>query len=348
MTVTSAPTLAKTTAMFREAAEAPAWVAAALERNADVVAALAARLRASPPRAVVTIARGSSDNAATYARYLIETRLEILTASMPPSIASVYGARPVMADTLCLVVSQSGHSPDLLAAAAAAEAAGALVVAIVNDEASPLAKQAAVVLPIAAGLETSVAATKSFIGTLAVMAQLVAAWADDTALADAVAMLPERLDAAWASDWSEALPVLEAADHLYVVSRGPALGVAQEAALKFKETCGLHAEAFSSAEVRHGPMTLAGPGFPVFALMPDDAGRAGVAAAVAAFVAQGAPVIVAGGTGGTIALPVVDCHPLLRPIILAQSLYRLVDNLARRRGFDADRPDFLAKVTKTL
>ncbi len=343
-------TLSTSTAMFREAAEAPAWVAAALQRNAGVVAALAARLRAAPPRAVVTIARGSSDNAATYARYLIETQLEILTASMSPSIASVYGAQPAMADTLCLVISQSGHSPDLLAAAAAAEAAGALVGAIVNDEASPLAKQAAVVLPIAAGLETSVAATKSFIGTLAVMAQLVAAWAEDAVLLDAVATLPERLEAAWASDWSAALPLLETADHLYVVSRGPALGVAQEAALKFKETCGLHAEAFSAAEVRHGPMTLAGPGFPVFALMPGDAGRAGTEAAVAAFVAQGAPVIVAGDTEspGTIALPVVDCHPLLRPIIQAQSLYRLVDALALRRGFDADRPDFLAKVTKTL
>lgn len=343
--------LAPSTAMFREAAEAPAWVAAALEQNASIVAALVARLRASPPRAVVTIARGSSDNAATYARYLIETQLEILTASMPPSIASVYGARPAMVNTLCLVISQSGHSPDLLAAAAAAETAGALVVAIVNDEASPLAQQAAVVLPIAAGLETSIAASKSFIGTLAVIAQLVAAWSENSALTAALALLPAQLDAAWAADWTAALPMLTAADHLYVVSRGLTLGVAQEAALKFKETCGLHAEAFSAAEVRHGPMTLAGAAFPVFALMPGDAGRVGVETAVRAFVTQGAPVIVAGASGdlpGTIEVPVADCHDLLRPIVQAQSFYRLVDELARRRGFDADRPEHLVKVTKTL
>ncbi len=342
--------LAARTAMFDEAAEAPGRVAGGRLRRAPAIAELVARLHAAPPRAVITIARGSSDNAATYARYLIETRLEVLTASAPPSVASIYAARPGMTDSLCLVLSQSGHSPDLLAAAAAAAAAGAFVVALVNDEASPLAAAADLVLPVAAGPEASVAATKSFLCTLAAVAELVAAWAGDAGLAAAIDELPATLAAAWAADWSPAAPLLVAADHLYVVGRGPALGAAQEAALKFKETCGLHAEAFSAAEVRHGPMTLAGPAFPVFALVPADAAREGVMATIHGFAAQGAPVVAAGigAADGVLGLPVGDSHPLLRPLLQVQSLYRLVDDVARRRGHDPDRPEFLSKVTRTL
>ncbi len=338
------------TAMFAEAAEAPGRVAGGRLRRAPIIAELARRLRAAPPRAVITVARGSSDNAATYARHLIETRLEVLTASTPPSVASIYAARPDLAGSLCLVISQSGRSPDLLAAAASAAAAGALVVAIVNDEESPLAAAADLVLPIAAGVEISVAATKSFLGTLAAIAELVAAWAEDAPLAAGLADLPDLLAAAWDTDWSSALPVLVATNHLYVIGRGPVLGVAQEAALKFKETCGLHAEAFSAAEVRHGPMTLAGPSFPVLALIPDDAGRDAVEAAVRAFAAQGAPVITAGATAipGVVALATGAAHPLLRPLLQAQSVYRLIELLARQRGFHPDRPDFLSKVTQTL
>src|ERR1700685_3332485 len=123
--------------MFREAAEAPAVVRTQLRMNQRTIMDLADRLRASPPRAVVTLGRGSSDNAATYARYLIETRLGVMTASAPPSVSSISEVAPDMPGTLCLVISQSGRSPDLLAAAEAAASAGALVVAMVNDAESP-------------------------------------------------------------------------------------------------------------------------------------------------------------------------------------------------------------------
>lgn len=333
--------------MFTEAAQAPAVVEAQLVRNAPVVAALAANLRARPPRAVVTIARGSSDNAATYARYLLEVRLGVLTASAPPSVSSVYGAALDMADTLVLALSQSGRSPDLLAAAQAAARAGARVVALVNDEASPLAAIAEVTIPLAAGPERSVAATKSFIASLTAVAQLVGAWSADIGLAAGLAALPEALDRAWALDWSPALATLAHADHLYTIGRGPGFAVAQEAALKFKETCGLHAEAFSTAEVRHGPMALVGADFPVLAFLPRDETRAGVEETVAALRAQGATVLAVGGTGGD-ALPMIDCHPLLLPIAQTQAFYRLVDALAALRGHDPDAPPHLAKVTETL
>jgi glucosamine--fructose-6-phosphate aminotransferase (isomerizing) len=333
--------------MFAEAAEAPAVVATQLARNARLVATLASSLRARPPRAVVTIARGSSDNAATYARYLLETRLGVLTASAPPSVNSVYGATPDMADTLVLAISQSGRSPDLLAAAEAAASTGARVVALVNEERSPLAELAALTIPLSAGTERSVAATKSFIAALSAVAQLVAYWSEDDKLKAGLDALPATLESAWALDWSAALPPLGRAEHLYVVGRGAGLAVAQEAALKLKETCGLHAEAFSAAEIRHGPMALVGAGFPVLAFVPSDESREGVEESVASLRAQGASVLTVGGAGKD-GLPMVDCPPLLLPLAQTQALYRMVDALAALRGHDPDAPPHLAKVTETL
>jgi glucosamine--fructose-6-phosphate aminotransferase (isomerizing) len=334
------------TAMAREAAEAPACVARQWRAGAGTIRGLAARLRANPPRTVVTIARGSSDNAATYARYMIETRLEVLTASLAPSTASVFTAQPEMTDVLALAISQSGRSPDLLAAARGARDGGALLVALVNDSASPLADLADVVIPLDAGPELSVAATKSFITALGAIAALVACWADDQDLLAAIEALPATLALAWDSDWTLFVDALADAVGLYVLGRGPGFAAAQEAALKLKETCGLHAEAFSAAEVRHGPMALIHSGFPVIAFVPDDAGREGVDAAIAAARAQGATLLEVGGDDqqGPI-LPA--CHPALTPIVQIQGFYRMVDALAARRGYDPDNPPHLSKVTST-
>jgi glucosamine--fructose-6-phosphate aminotransferase (isomerizing) len=335
--------------MFREAAEAPQTIRRQLAANAPLLAALAARLRASPPRAVITVARGSSDNAATFARYLIETRLGLVTASAPPSVSSVYDAAPDMAGMLCLAISQSGRSPDLLSAAQRAREAGALVVALVNDAASPLAEIAEVTIPLAAGPELSVAATKSFLATLSAVAQLVALWLGDEALLAALESLPEGLAAAWDADWSAAEARLMDVQDLYVLGRGVGFGVAQEAALKLKETCGLHAEALSAAEVRHGPMALVGRGFPVMAFAQDDESRPGVEAVIQACLEQGAEVIQIGGEArtGVLELPTAPAHPTVEPILFALSFYRLACQLAVARGFDPDRPPHLKKVTET-
>jgi glucosamine--fructose-6-phosphate aminotransferase (isomerizing) len=336
--------------MFAEAAEAPAAVRAQLAANRQPVETLVRRLRSAPPRAVVTLGRGSSDHASTYARYLIETRLGIMTSSAAPSVSSVYDAAPDMDHVLVLAISQSGKSPDLLAAAQAAQAAGALVVALVNDERSPLASLAQLVLPLKAGPELSVAATKSYIAALAAAAQLVACWADDLALQVALEGLPELLASAWTLDWTVAVPALATAQSLYVLGRGIGYGAAQEAALKFKETCGMHAEAFSTAELRHGPMALVGPGFPVLAFVQDDETRPGVEHAAASCAAQGAATLQAGGLthAGVTALPSVAGHPVLEPIAQVQSFYRMANALALARGFDPDRPPHLRKITETM
>lgn len=262
------------TLMFREAAEAAAVVAAQFERNHATVSALAASLRAAPPPFVVTCARGSSDHAATYAKYLFETQLGVVTASASPSVGSVYEAPLQLRGALYLVISQSGKSPDLLRNAQAAKDAGARVVALVNVEDSPLAQLADTVIPLGAGPEKSVAATKSYLASLAAILQLGAHWKNDPALLGALQELPQALRAAWQADWRSLTDGLVEAHNLFVLDRGLGLAAAQEAALKFKETCGLHAEAYSSAEVKHGPMALVGPGFPVLAFdQPDEAGE---------------------------------------------------------------------------
>jgi glucosamine--fructose-6-phosphate aminotransferase (isomerizing) len=335
--------------MFREAAQAPAVVRTQLAANATQVARLAERLRRAPPRVVVTCARGSSDHAATFARYLIETRLGLLTASAAPSVSSVYEASPDFADTVMLAISQSGASPDLLAVVRRARAAGARIVALINAVNSPLAQLADELLPLHAGSEQSIAATKSYIASLAATVQLVAAWAGDAALAEALQQAPEQLAGAWQRDWSVAVARLTSVRNLYVIGRGLGLGVAQEAALKFKETCGLHAEALSAAELRHGPMALVRAGFPLLLFTQNDESRAGVTQLAAELAAQGAEVLLAGThVARATELPTEGAHPVIEPLLFAQSFYRMANALSLARGHDPDAPPHLRKVTETL
>jgi glutamine---fructose-6-phosphate transaminase (isomerizing) len=344
------------TRMFAEAAEAADAVARQFARNADTVRVLAARLRRAPPAFIATCARGSSDHAATFAKYVLETRLGIVTASLSPSVHSVYAAPLRLRGALFVAISQSGRSPDLLRNAEAARDAGAHVLALVNAEDAPLAALADTVLPLCAGDERSVAATKSCLASLAAVLQFAAAWSEDAALHDALTRLPDALRAAWRCDWSPLVEGLAdarspAVNSLFVLGRGPGLGAAQEAALKFKETCGLHAEAYSSAEVKHGPMALVGPGFPVLAFVPDDDAAEGTRAIAREFRARGARVWEATHRGDVtadaLALP-PSPHPLCTPLLTVQAFYRAANALSLRRGFDPDVPPHLAKVTETL
>jgi glutamine---fructose-6-phosphate transaminase (isomerizing) len=335
--------------MFEEAASASAAVSAQLQRDAAAIAAIGAEVRRLAPRAVITCARGSSDHAATYAKYLIETRTRVLTSSAAPSISSVYGVTQDLRGCLFIAISQSGRSPDLLAAVASARVSGATILALCNSPGAPLIAAADLVIELRAGSETSVAATKSFLATLAALANLVAAWTRDAALQSALQTLPSLMDASWALDWSSALPVLGPAGNLYVIGRGLGLGAAQEIALKCKETCALHAEAFSSAELRHGPYTLLGRAFPALLLAQPDASLAGVQALAEELAQRGVPVLLAGARAqGAIMLPTIDAIPELAPILLVQSAYRMIDALAARRGLDPDHPPHLRKITETV
>lgn len=335
--------------MFREAAEAPAAVERQLASNRAATEALVQRLRRAPPRAVVTVARGSSDNAATYARYMIETRLGLLTASTAPSVSSVYDTRMDMRDVLVLAISQSGKSPDLIASVEQARAGGAFVAGLVNTPDSPLTDIADVCLPLCAGPEVSVAATKSCVTAMAALANLVAHWSGDTAFINQVETLPRLLEQAWACDWRPAVDALSAAANMYVIGRGIGFAAAQEAALKLKETCGLHAEAFSAAEVLHGPMALVGEGFPVLVFSQDDQSRESVRAMTARFSQNRARMLVSGFEAqGAMSLPVVRAAPALEPVLMLLSFYRMAEALSRARGHDPDAPPNLKKVTETV
>jgi len=335
--------------MYCEAEQAPQVVREQLAANAERLGRLGERLRHLAPRAVVTCARGSSDHAATFAKYLIETRLNILTSSAAPSVSSVYDSTPDLAGTLFLAISQSGASPDLLATVRAAKEAGALVVALVNAENSPLALTADFTVPLCAGIERSVAATKSYIASLSAIIQLVGSWAREAELLEALQEAPGLLEQAWQLDWSPAVSRLRLASDLYVLGRGLGLGVTQEAALKFKETCGLHAEAVSSAEVRHGPMALIRAGFPVLIFAQDDATHAGVESLATELAGRRADVMVAGAkVPRALILPTQTANRVLQPMLLVQSFYRMVNALSLARGLNPDRPPYLNKVTETV
>src|SRR5271155_3899132 len=234
----------------------------------EPLAALADRLRERPPSLALTVARGSSDHAASYFAYLVMRRLGIPVVSLPMSLVTLHNAPLAVAGQLAVGISQSGQSPDLVDTMAALGAARAQTVAFVNRTDSPLARTCEWVIPLSAGVEQSVAATKSYIAALAAVARLVAHWQRDVRLLEALATLPEKLTIAAASSGSAAIDALVPADRTMMVGRGLGFAVALEAALKLKETCAIQAEAFSGAEIRHGPMALIEEGYPllIFAL----------------------------------------------------------------------------------
>ncbi|HEY5203507.1 MAG TPA: SIS domain-containing protein [Roseiarcus sp.] len=340
------------TFMAAEIAEAGAVVRRQLAANSALTGELAADLRDRKPPFVATVARGSSDHAALYLKHLVELKLGLACASLGPSIASLYHAPLRLEGAVAIAISQSGRSPDILAMQRAAKARRALSIAFVNDEDSPLAREANAVLPLCAGLERSVAATKSMIAALIAGAALVAHWSDDSELLAALTKLPSVLDSSSAAPPStEAIETLTHASSLFAVGRGATLAVAAEAALKLKETSAIHAEAFSSAEVLHGPAGIIKPGFPVLAFAPADAARPGFFETLGRLAAFGAspllvdiephkhwPTLVALDGG----------HPLLTPVVALHAFYRVAEATARRRGRDPDQPPHLKKVTETL
>lgn len=342
---------ASTTDMAAEIAETPAAVARLLDREGAAIAAIGRRIATRNPPVIVTCARGSSDNAAAYFKYLTEILTGVPVASVGPSVASIYRAPLKLANTVLVSVSQSGQSPDIVALQAAARQAGAFAVAVVNQEASPLAQTADAVIPLHAGVEKSVAATKTCLASAVALAALVAAWTADAALQAAIARLPEVLADALRCRWDAALEPLVAARSAYVVGRGPALPVAAEAALKLKETAVLHAEAFSGAEVMHGPLQLLHAGFPVIAFAQNDASREAMGGSIDRLrAAQGRVFEVsAGPPADADHLPVpATGHASLDPLAMLLPCYALAERVSRARGHDPDRPSLLRKVTETI
>jgi glutamine---fructose-6-phosphate transaminase (isomerizing) len=320
-----------------EIAQIPSRLKTVAAANRDGLVAAAARFRAAPPPALFTIARGSSDAAAAYAPYRLTPALGIPVGSFAPSLASLDRVAATAGGLWTLAISQSGRSPDLLAAQAAFANTGGTRLALVNDLDAPLAVYADIVLDQSAGEEQSVAATKSVSCSLLAIDLLASALAgrdaDNEALAAAVACAAER---ALASPHD--LAALDAIDSAYIIGRGDSLPVALEAALKLKEVANLHAEAISAAEVMHGARALAGKRLGVLGFAGPGAAGASVVEALCALAAQGSPATLVAAS---------DREPAGAVALLA-GFYAALPALARRRGQDPDRPPALRKVTMTF
>ncbi len=335
--------------MVQEAREAAQVVERLLRENEPEVKSLARFLKRRMPAFALTLARGSSDQAALFAKYLLEARLGLLVASLAPSVTTFYGQVPGAGGVL-LAYSQSGESPDLLEVVRAYRGRGSLTVAFVNREESPLAKEAEVVLPLYAGEEKAVAATKTFLAMLAATVHLLA-HLEEGELGSLLPLLPEALDQAEAEGELEALVEAEG---VYVVGRGLTLAAAGEAALKLKEVALLHAEAVSAAELLHGPLALLSRGLPLLFFVAKDRPLQALLALLEELRTQGARVLVLSSepealdlASDPLRLP-VRLAPELDPILMVRAFYPLAARLGRARGVDVDRPPYLRKVTRTL
>ncbi|MFN7224505.1 MAG: SIS domain-containing protein [Paracoccaceae bacterium] len=338
------------THMAREVAEIPAAASRFLDQTGPALRDAAVAMRALDPGLIITVARGSSDHAATYLKYAVELLAGIPVASVGPSIASIYGRPLRLKGAVCVGISQSGQSPDIVEMMRAGRKGGALSLAITNFSDSPMGAASDHCLALQAGVEQSVAATKTFVVSVLAGLALLAEWQQDDALRRAIAALPEDFDKALQLDWSPLAARLSRAGSAYVLGRGPAFAIANECALKLKETCGLHAESYSAAEVLHGPAAIVQAQFPVLALGVADAALPHVVTTAERLAAQGADVFLTGSSAiGATSLPSVpDLHPLVAPLVLATAFYNFVEGLARRRGFDPDTPPHLRKVTETV
>ncbi|WP_346837192.1 SIS domain-containing protein [Microbulbifer sp. SAOS-129_SWC] len=330
-----------TTVMESEAREAPDRIAEQLQNNAAAMAALGARLRSQPPKFVMIVGRGSSDHAGVFAKYLIEIETGTPTFAAAPSVSSVYGRKLKLDGALVIVISQSGRSPDILAQARMAKEAGAYTVALVNDESAPIGEIVDELLPLKAGPEKAVAATKSYLATLSAVLQLVANWTEDSALLEAVDALPQTLREAVDSDTQLRPEDLAAVSNLVVLGRGPGYGITRELALKLKEVCNIHAESFSSAEFLHGPVTLVEQKLTVVNVPIEDE-------SYQAHSEQIADIIRRGGTLVNLHVPSKGVHPRVAPLALLQRFYIDVAHVAISRGINPDEPAGLKKVTQTV
>lgn len=329
------------TIMEQEARTAPQKIAEQLKANESITTLLGEKLREFKPKFVMIVGRGSSDHAGVFAKYLFEIEAGIPTFAAAPSVASVYGKTLQLEGGLVIVISQSGRSPDILAQARMAKNAGAYCVALVNDETAPIKDIVDVVVPLRAGEEKAVAATKSYLATLSAILQVAAKWTQSESLAQAVDSLPQALQTAVDAEPQLTAESLDGVKNLVVLGRGLGYAVSKEIALKMKEVCSIHAEAFSSAEFLHGPVTLVEKKLAIVDVCINDESYASHVEQIGNVRQRGADLVHLHQTAA-------DIHPRVAPLALLQRFYIDVAAVAIARGINPDQPAGLKKVTQTL
>ncbi|CTQ62982.1 SIS domain-containing protein [Roseibium album] len=306
--------------------------------------------KAGSPVFLASVARGSSDHAASFLKYASEIYLGLAMASLGPSVSSVYGGNVQLAQALVISISQSGASPDILSVVESATKQGAVSVGLTNTADSPLARISSSAIDICAGPEKSVAATKTYVNSVLAGLLLLAEIGGDNELLKALAEVPDHFENAIGKDWDALADPIEKRGSLYVIGRGPGLAVANEAALKFKETCQIHAEAYSSAEVMHGPVSIVEDDYPVLVLGVRDAAEDGLAEAADRMATQGGVVFATTDKvkrANRLEFEAAG-HPLTDAITQIVSFYAFIEWFARERGFNPDVPKHLKKVTQTV
>ncbi|MCY4543270.1 MAG: SIS domain-containing protein [Rhodobacteraceae bacterium] len=313
------------------------------------IRAAASALREINPPYIATIARGSSDHVATYLKYAFELAMGMPVATIGPSLASIYGSKLHLAGSVCIAISQSGQSGDILQLARTASDSGALLLAITNDPDSELASLSDQVLATNAGPERSVAATKTFVTAALIGLRVLAHANQDTDLINATHSLPGRLEAAARVDWPELLDVAALASSMIALGRGLTFGISNELALKLKEVCQLHAESYSAAEFLHGPVAIIEAGFPAIALAIGDSSEDTVVEVADHLADLGANVFATSAKARKAkTLPVIPTrHQMTDPLSQATTCYAVVERIACHIGSDPDRPRHLNKVTLT-
>jgi len=337
------------TLMRTEALEAPTVVENQFSENQQLLDEVAQYLNQKNPYSLVSIARGSSDHAAQYLNFLTTAKLGKLTTSLSMSAITLYQSQIDVSKSVSVAISQSGQSPDVIKPTEYIRANGSPTLALVNDINSPLAHAAEWTIPLHAGPEKAVAATKSFIASLSASAGLIAAWKNDLELTRGLHHLPDDLLKAQQLDWSSPLRALQEAKRIMIVGRGYGLALALEAALKLKETCSIQAEAFSAAEIKHGPQALIEEGYPLLIFANRGPALHSMLDLAADMKARGANVILAAPPFvKEKQLEIQTTHAEELDVITAiQSFYLMAEELSKNLGLNPDAPKHLSKVTKT-
>ena len=353
------------TIMEKEAREAPGVIEKQLLQNEGIWLTLAERLHKNPVPFAVTIARGSSDHAATFLKYLLEVKFGIPTVSAAPSVLTIYQKNLHLKGALVIGVSQSGQSPDIVEMMRSARQSGAITVAIVNKENSLLAETSEYVIPIRAGVEEAVAATKSYIGSLSAFLHFLAVYEkhllkkQETFLA--LQALPDLMRETFSISWNDfSAKLFEVSSSVrqnsIILGRGFGYPIAQESALKLKETCALHAESFSSAEFLHGPLGLIQEAFPVILYLQDDQTIKSSLMTAKRIKEAGGSVFVISPQDLVEPDPSISTqvfwlpksrHPLLDSVLGIAAFYPMVAKLSVLKGMNPDAPRLLKKVTET-
>ena len=329
------------TIMEQEAKQAPSVVEGQLLANKVLAEKIGVKLREIAPKMVMIIGRGSSDHAGVFGKYLIEIEAGIPTFAAAPSVSSVYGKQLKLEQALVIVISQSGRSPDIIAQAEMAKKAGAYCVALVNDETSPLKDIVDEVLPLKAGAEISVAATKSYLATLSALLQLTAYWTENKELISALDTLPAAMQTIIDSAPQLTSQSIDGVKNMVVLGRGLGYAITKEMALKLKEVSSIHAEAFSSAEFLHGPVTLVEQGLAILNCEVNDESAQSHQEQIKEMAERGADLVHLRQTD-------LNVHPRLAPLVVLQRFYLDVAEVSVSRGFNPDEPKGLKKVTRTL